>query len=179
MSAAASDDHGVRRVEFWLDGTRVARDTSAPYTATFAANKATSYGVHTVSVRAFDASGLARSAAVTVTRVRRAATTTFTATAASATHQGRAASASDMRQSVLVGVSMWRLTSAPADDSGTLVRGRGTPGQSATVSLTRCGDASGTVAAVTQMNAGADGTLYALEPADGLCILRVKPFGDS
>jgi hypothetical protein len=29
------------------------------------------------------------------------------------------------------------------------------------------------------MNAGADGTLYALEPADGLCILRVKPFGDS
>ncbi len=179
MSAAASDDHAVRRVEFWFDGTRVARDTSAPYTATFAANKATSYGVHTVSVRAFDASGAARSAAVTVTRVRRAATTTFKAAAASATHKARGATSSDMSQSVLVGVSMWRLTSAPAADSGTVVRGRGTPGQSASVSLTRCGDASGTVAAVAQMNAGADGTLYVLEPADGLCVLRVKPFGDS
>jgi len=30
-----------------------------------------------------------------------------------------------------------------------------------------------------QLTAGADGTLYANEAADGLCILRIKPFGDS
>ena len=53
------------------------------------------------------------------------------------------------------------------------------PGRSATVSLTRCGDSSGAVAAVMQLNAGADGTLYARQPADGLCVLRIKPFGEA
>ena len=47
------------------------------------------------------------------------------------------------------------------------------------MSLARCGDSSGAIAAVMQLNAGADGTLYALQPADGLCVLRIKPFGDS
>jgi hypothetical protein len=47
------------------------------------------------------------------------------------------------------------------------------------VSLTRCGDSSGGIAAVVQMNASADGTLYALQPADGLCVLRIKPFGEA
>ena len=57
MAAAASDNRGVSKVEFWFDGARVSRDTTAPYTATFTAGRATSYGVHTVSVRAFDAAG--------------------------------------------------------------------------------------------------------------------------
>ena len=57
MAATAADDHGVRSVEFWFDGARVARDTVAPYAATFVAGRRTSYGVHTVSVRAFDAAG--------------------------------------------------------------------------------------------------------------------------
>ena len=52
----------------------MSRDTAAPYTATFTAGRATTYGVHTVSVRAFDAAGNARSTAVTVTRVRTAST---------------------------------------------------------------------------------------------------------
>jgi hypothetical protein len=47
------------------------------------------------------------------------------------------------------------------------------------VSLTRCSDSSGAVAAVMQLNASADGTLYALQPADGLCVLRIKPFGEA
>jgi hypothetical protein len=76
-------------------------------------------------------------------------------------------------------VSMWRIASAPADDGDTLLRGRGMPGRSASVSLTRCGDSSGAVAAVMQLNAAADGTLYARQPADGLCVLRIKPFGDA
>jgi hypothetical protein len=74
---------------------------------------------------------------------------------------------------------MWRLASSPADASGTVVRGRATPGGAATVSLTRCRDTSGAIAAIVQLNAGADGTLSASEAGDGLCILRIKPSGDS
>jgi hypothetical protein len=177
MAATAIDDHGVSRVEFWLDGTRVARDSSAPYATTYTANRATSYGVHTVSVRAFDAAGRASSAAVTVTRVRMAAGPRRAATAASG--GARAASVSDARQTTLVPVSMWRIASAPAGGSGTLVRGRGTPRGSATVSLTRCSDSSGAIDALLQLNAGEDGTMFVRVPTDGSCVLRVKPFGDA
>ena len=173
MAATATDDHGVRRVEFWVDGTRVARDVSAPYTASFTATKSTSYGVHTVAVRAFDAAGHARSAAVTVTRVRAMAATR------KSDGRARAAADSDARQSSLVAISIWRVLSAPADQSGTLLRGRGMPGRWATVSLTRCADASGAIAAVVSLTAAADGTLYARQQADGLCVLRVRPFGDA
>ena len=179
MAAAASDNRGVSRIEFWFDGARVSRDSSAPYAATFTAGRATSYGVHTVAVRAFDAAGNARSTAVTVTRVRAAGGPRRGA--GSASGRGRAASASDTRQSTLVAVSMWRIGTGPADGDGdgTLLRGRGMPGRSASVSLTRCADSSGAVAAVMQLNASADGTLYARQPADGLCVLRIKPFGES
>jgi hypothetical protein len=30
-----------------------------------------------------------------------------------------------------------------------------------------------------ELSAGADGTLYARQATDGLCILRVRPFGNS
>ncbi len=70
-------------------------------------------------------------------------------------------------------------SSAPADGGGTLLRGRGIAGHSATVSLARCDDGSGAVAVVMQMRAGADGTLYVLQPAEGLCVLRVQPLGDA
>ncbi|HEX6698021.1 MAG TPA: Ig-like domain-containing protein [Solirubrobacteraceae bacterium] len=175
MTAAASDNRAVSKVEFWFDGARVSRDTSAPYAASFTAGRGTSYGVHTVSVRAFDAAGNARSTAVTVTRVRASSPRRG---ASSASARGRAAASSDTGQS-LVAVSMWRVGTFPADGDGTLLRGRGMPGRSASVSLTRCGDSAGGVAAVVQMNAGADGTLYALQPADGLCVLRIKPFGEA
>jgi large repetitive protein len=176
MAATAADDHGVQRVDFWVDGAWVARDTTAPYAASFTAAKSTSYGVLTVAVRAFDAAGRARSAAVTVTRVHAAAPRE-----ASRSSHGKvsAASSSDARQNMLVAVSMWRVFTAPADVSGTLMRGRGMPGRSATVSLTRCADTTGSIAAAAQLIAGADGTLYARQPADGLCVLRVRPFGNA
>jgi hypothetical protein len=178
LSATASDNRAVSRIEFWFDGARVARDTSAPYTATFTAGRATSYGVHTLSVRAFDAAGNASSTAVTVTRVRSAGGPRRGVSSAST--RARAAAASDTRQNTLVPVSLWRVATIPGDSGdGTLLRGRGMPGRSATVSLTRCGDSSGSIAAVVQLNASADGTLYALQPADGLCVLRIKPVGDA
>jgi hypothetical protein len=176
MAAAASDNRAVSRVEFWFDGARVSRESSAPYTATFTAGRWTSYGVHTVAVRAFDAAGNARSTAVTVTRVRSGGPRPRAARSASA--RARAASSSDTRLNTLVPVSMWRVATALADGD-TLLRGRGMPRRSATVSLTRCGDSSGTVAAVIQLDAGADGTLFARQPADGLCVLRIKPFGEA
>jgi hypothetical protein len=177
LAAAASDNRGVSKVEFWFDGARVSRDTSAPYAATFTAGRGTSYGVHTVSVRAFDAAGNARSTAVTVTRTRSASRPRGQA-ARSASARARAAAASDTRLNTLVPLSVWRVATSPADGD-TLLRGRGMPGRSAAVSLTRCADGSGSVAAVLQLNAAADGTLYAREPADGLCVLRIKPFGEA
>ena len=78
---------------------------------------------------------------------------------------------------MLVSVGLWRVTTASADGAGTLVRGRGMPGRSATVSLTRCGDFSGAVAAVIRLSVGPDGTLYAHQSAEGLCVLLVKPVG--
>jgi hypothetical protein len=177
LAAAAGDNRGVSRIEFWFDGARVARDTTAPYAATFTAGRSTSYGVHTVSVRAFDAAGNARSTAVTVTRMRSTSGPRAQA-ARSASLRARAAAASDTRLNTLVPVSVWRVATTPADGD-TLLRGRGMPGRSASVSLTRCGDSSGAVAAVMQLTAGADGTLFARERADGLCVLRIKPFGDA
>jgi hypothetical protein len=177
LAATASDNRGVSKIEFWFDGARVARDTTAPYAATFTAGRSTSYGVHTVSVRAFDAAGNARSTAVTVTRMRSTGHPRALA-ARSASTRARAAAASDTRLNTLVPVSVWRVGTVPADGD-TLLRGRGMPGRSATVSLTRCGDSSGAVAAIMQLNAGADGTLYARDPGDGLCVLRIKPFGEA
>jgi hypothetical protein len=81
--------------------------------AAFTANRAMSYGMHTVAVRAFDAAGPASSAAVTVMRVRSGAQTNRVATSSA------------------------------------------------------------------QLNASTDGTLYARQSADGLCVLRIKPFGEA
>ena len=56
MWATATDDVGVTRVDFFVDGTRVATDTSAPYI--FSWNSLTvPDGAHTVNVRAWDACG--------------------------------------------------------------------------------------------------------------------------
>jgi hypothetical protein len=56
MWASASDDVGVTKVEFFVNGVRVATDTSAPYI--FNWNSLTvPDGAHTVNVRAWDACG--------------------------------------------------------------------------------------------------------------------------
>jgi hypothetical protein len=67
LSATASDNVGVSKVEFYRDGTLVATDTSAPYTAS---DNTTSLvnGSHTYTAKAYDAAGNATtSAASTVT----------------------------------------------------------------------------------------------------------------
>lgn len=70
LSAAASDDGGVSRVDFLVDGVVVATDSAAPYSYTWKAPKKMAYGEHTVSARARDAHGLTAISAATVKRVR-------------------------------------------------------------------------------------------------------------
>ena len=68
VTASASDDRGVARVEFYLDGTLQSTDTSSPYAWSW--NTTTSAnGAHAVSSTAFDAAGTSGSSspgAVTV-----------------------------------------------------------------------------------------------------------------
>jgi hypothetical protein len=65
LAARARDDHGVRRVEFWVDRTRVSRDTRAPYTARYDARSLRA-GSHKVTVRAYDTAGQLAMDSVTV-----------------------------------------------------------------------------------------------------------------
>ncbi len=67
ISASASDNVGVTRVEFLVDGKLVATDTSAPYSTSWNAAAAT-LGVHTLTAKAYDQAGnSATSTAVSVT----------------------------------------------------------------------------------------------------------------
>jgi hypothetical protein len=65
LAARARDDHGVHHVEFWVDRTRVARDTRAPYTARYDARSLRA-GSHKVTVRAYDTAGQLATDSVTV-----------------------------------------------------------------------------------------------------------------
>jgi len=67
VSAAATDDVGVTRVEFLVDGVLASTDTTAPYSASWNTLPAAN-GAHTLIARAFDAAGnLAQSTAIGVT----------------------------------------------------------------------------------------------------------------
>lgn len=56
LSATASDNIGVERVEFLLDGALIGSDTSTPYAATWNSATATN-GAHTLHARAVDIAG--------------------------------------------------------------------------------------------------------------------------
>ncbi len=56
ISANASDNAGVARVEFSLDGALKATDNSAPYEMAWNA-EASTLGLHSISVKAFDSAG--------------------------------------------------------------------------------------------------------------------------
>jgi hypothetical protein len=69
MTAKASDDRKVARVDFYVDSKLVHRDTSAPYEDTWRA-RGLGYGRHTVTARAYDSAGQLDADAVSVRRVR-------------------------------------------------------------------------------------------------------------
>jgi hypothetical protein len=67
-SAAASDNAGVAKVEFWLDGALKATDTTAPYGASIAMDGMAQGSTHTLKARAYDTSNrIADSSTSTVT----------------------------------------------------------------------------------------------------------------
>ena len=59
LAASASDNVGVSRVEFRVDGTLVLSDPTAPYAATWDATSA-AVGSHTITATAYDAAGNTR-----------------------------------------------------------------------------------------------------------------------
>jgi Bacterial Ig domain/Bacterial Ig-like domain/Right handed beta helix region len=131
VAATATDDRAVQRVEFWVDGKRIAADTKAPYgVSDWSAPSSLSYGTHTLVARAFDRQGAAASAAVTIVRVR----------------PGSAARSSS--------VDAWRATSA-----GTALRADGPARESAKVTVTRCADAKAGAVRTVTVRSGADGRL--------------------
>jgi hypothetical protein len=66
FSATASDNVGVTKVEFSVDGTLKATDTTSPYTTTIDTTTL-SNASHTFSVKAFDAAGNTKTASLTAT----------------------------------------------------------------------------------------------------------------
>lgn len=90
VTASASDDVGVSKVEFYLDGTLQATDTASPYewswNTTTAAN-----GSHSLTSKAYDAAnnvGTSTAVSVTVSNDTTAPTTSITAPAGGATVSG-------------------------------------------------------------------------------------------
>jgi hypothetical protein len=71
VSASASDNAGVTKVEFYVDGVLKVTDTSAPYGGSIDMSGYTQGSSHTVSARSYDTSGrqsASSSASVTVDR---------------------------------------------------------------------------------------------------------------
>ena len=68
--AEAGDDESVARVDLYVDGRLVDRDTRAPYQETWRVPKRLSYGSHSVTAKAYDGAGQAGAHSVGVTRVK-------------------------------------------------------------------------------------------------------------
>jgi poly(hydroxyalkanoate) depolymerase family esterase len=66
LTATASDNAGVSRVEFLVDGMQVGSDAAAPYEVTWS-SAAVADGSHTVTARAVDTSGNATTSSATIT----------------------------------------------------------------------------------------------------------------
>lgn len=66
IAATAQDDIGVTRVEFAIDGARIATDTTAPFTAAWD-TRPSALGYHTVHATAFDAAGRSTTSLAVVT----------------------------------------------------------------------------------------------------------------
>ncbi len=112
---------GIARVDFLVDGSVHASDTSAPYSASFDSTSVAN-GVHSMAARAFDPTGNSTESAVTVT-VKNAVTSPGPALIASSSGDTGAGSASSVTLSrgvpdtganryVVVGVA-WRASTVP------------------------------------------------------------------
>lgn len=76
FSATASDNVGVAKVEFYVDGALKGTDTAAPWSLAFDST-ALANGAHTLTAKAFDAAGNAGTSAGVAFSVSNAVSTTF------------------------------------------------------------------------------------------------------
>ena len=86
VTAAASDDRGVSRVEFLADGLRFAEDPTAPYEAswnTLDAAAPVHDGVHVLTTKAYDAAGQVATSAEVPVKVSNTNATKYRATTGS------------------------------------------------------------------------------------------------
>jgi hypothetical protein len=151
LGATADDDHGVDHVDFWLDGTRVDRDTETPYAAGISA-RARESGTHTLSVRAFDAAGQAASAALNARVYDGERGRTW----------GTARTAIEMR-------------SADNGDGAIHLSGRTAPDRLVHVSLAPCsGAGSAEVSDQFDLRADDHGRLDLVYAGTGLCLLELR-----
>ncbi len=90
VTASATDNVGVTRVEFWLDGALQSTDTTSPYAWSWNTTTATN-GAHTLQSKAYDAAsnvGTSATVNVTVSNDTQAPATSITAPANGATVTG-------------------------------------------------------------------------------------------
>jgi hypothetical protein len=151
FAATATSGSPVKRVEFWIDGKRVATDTSAPYKAKVDVSRVHP-GTHTMSARAFDAAGKAASTGALV-KVGRTATGRVRAVDAGA--RARAA----------------MLATAVAGPDSTRLAGHAPKGRKLKATLARCDDPTATIVDRPAMRADGRGALGAMREAAGLCVV--------
>ena len=146
LAATPKDDHGIARIEFWLDRRVVDTDEGEPY-ATRVSASALAPGTHTISVRAFDAAGQAASAAMTA-RVSDADTWS-----------------SQTR----------RITLASVDngDGAIHLSGRTAPNRTVSVGLARCGEGGDYVVDRFSLDADDRGRLDLTYAGANLCVLEL------
>jgi hypothetical protein len=79
LQASASDDRGVSRVEFFVDGTRAATVSSAPYVMTWDSHSVPN-GSHTLITKAYDAAGNSSTSTAVTVSVAQPGTAVYDAT---------------------------------------------------------------------------------------------------
>jgi hypothetical protein len=155
-TAAPAPGRTVKRVEFWFDGVRIARDTSAPYKATWTAPRRLSLGLHTLSARAVDSGGAVVSTAVTVLHT--------TGTVASKAKSSRLSAAASAAQ----------LSSEPAGDGGTDLTGAARAADAVTATLVPCSGKATTKSTKVKLQAVAT-QLSGHQRTGRLCVVGLSP----
>jgi hypothetical protein len=147
LAATPKDDHGIARIEFWVDRRLVDTDEGEPY-ATRVSASALAVGTHTISVRAFDAAGQAASAAMTA-RVS----------------DGNTWSSQTRRIT---------LASVDNGDGAIHLSGRTAPNRTVSVGLARCGEGGDYVVDRFSLDADDRGRLDLTYAGANLCVLELR-----
>jgi hypothetical protein len=162
LTASATAPSGVSKVEFWVDSKRVASDAKAPYSQKVSLPTSLRNGMHTVSARAFDASGAAASSASLV-RVSR-----------SSSKKAKARAAAVLVVDVGGPRARALAATAVAGPDTTRLAGQAPKSRMLRVSLTRCGDANGAVADSLRLRPDGLGHVESTRNQAGLCVLRIS-----